>query len=117
MNTTYAVYYAGRVDPEVYVVDWPKDPGYGRIKALVEPLIGGEPLEQVAVLHAGQRRDMFVSETGNVHLTTRDPLPINDAATAIYRHNRLTQHPGTDPDTLPTIAGTAVLFTNRRVWF
>lgn len=26
-------------------VDWPRDPGYDKIKALIEPLIDGEPLE------------------------------------------------------------------------
>lgn len=116
MKTTYEVYYVGRADPEVHEVDWPKEPTLAMINALVDPLIGGEPMEHVTLLHAGERRDMFVSEIGNMYLTTRDPLPINDAATAIYRHYWLRQHPGTNPDTLPDIHGTAVLFVNRIVW-
>lgn len=117
MKTTYEVYRVGTAEVERCEVDWPSAPGYDRIKALVEPLLGEkEPLEHVAVLHEGKRRDMFVSEYGHVRLTTRPPLPINDVATKIYRNNWMTRFPETDPETLPDIAGTAVLFTNRIVW-
>ena len=58
---------------------------------------------------------MFVSELGGIPLTTRAPLPINHDATVIYRHNWLTQKPGTNPDDLPPIHGTAILF-DRIVW-
>jgi hypothetical protein len=54
---------------------------------------------------------MFVDEDG--HGRER---PRNEAATTIYRANWLRQHPGVDPETLPWIAGPAVLF-DRRVWF
>ena len=40
----------------------------------------------------------------------------NEAATAIYRNNVLSQVPGKEPETLPCIVGPAVLFS-RRVWF
>jgi hypothetical protein len=97
-------------------VDWPAEPGYRVIKGVVEPLLGeGEPLEHVSVLWAGKRADMFVSEYGHMQLTTRAPLPRNEAATAIYRANWLRQHPDCDPETLPWIAGTAVLF-HRIIW-
>ena len=95
---------------------WPAEPGYEAIRDLVEPLIGGEPLEHVSVLHNGQRRDMFVSELGQLALTHRGPLPRNERATEIYRANWLSRHRYCDPETLPWIAGTAVLF-ERRVWF
>jgi hypothetical protein len=58
---------------------------------------------------------MFVSEYGHMRLTTRERLPINDRATAIYRNNWMTQYPDTDPETLPNIAGIAILFY-RTVW-
>lgn len=116
MRTEYSVF---RVDGSEtrHEIDWPEQPGFKVIQALVEPLLGDrEPMEHATVLHDGQPADMFVSEVGHVELTTRPPLPINDAATKIYRHNWLTQHPDADPDDLPAIAGTAVLF-HRRVWF
>ena len=90
-------------------------PGYEQLRELIEPVLGG-PLEHVSVLWNGERADMFVDELGHVELTTRDPLPRNDEATAIYRANWLKQHPGTDPETLAWIAGTAILF-RVRVWF
>jgi hypothetical protein len=55
--------------------------------------------------------DMFVDEDS--HGRER---PRNEAATTIYRANALRQFPGTDPESLPWIAGPAVLF-DRRVWF
>jgi len=117
MKTTYEIYRVGQSEPERGEVDWPTEPSYALIKALVEPLLGaGEPLDHVSVLHNDRRCDMFVSELGHVELTSRAPLPINDAATAIYRHNWLTQHPETDPEDLPEIAGTSVLFPDRLVW-
>lgn len=116
MLTKYDVYRVGQSTPERGEVDWPRSPGYKTIAALVEPILGeGEPLEHVAVLVGEARRDMFVSELGHVALTTRGPLPINFKATEIYRHNWMTQHPDDNPDSLPTIAGTAVLF-HRIVW-
>ena len=115
MDTSYTVFRVGCA-PEKVSAFLPPEPGYDALKGIIEPLINGEPLEHVSVLHEGHRRDMFVSEIGALALTTRDPLPVNREATAIYRNNWLTQHPGTDPDDLPAIHGTAVLF-DRRVWF
>lgn len=92
-------------------VEWPAEPGFDVINALVKPLIGGGHIEHVAVLHDGERRDMFVDEEGLLKGMGR-----NERATAIYRTNRLTQHPDCDPETLPHIAGHAVLFM-RRCWF
>ena len=92
-------------------VEWPDKPGFSTINKLVQPLIGGGHIEHVTVLHGGERRDMFVDEEGHVKGMDR-----NDRATSIYRTNWLKKHPGCDPETLPSIAGPAVLFT-RRVWF
>jgi hypothetical protein len=70
------------------------------------PIIGGgcEHAEHVAVLFNGKRAHMFVDEMGH-----HEGLPRNDAATAIYRANWLAQHPDCDPETLPWIAGDAVV--------
>lgn len=89
----------------------PEDPGYHRLRTVIEPHTG-EPMEHVTVLYKGKRADMFVNEMGHL---TEPPLPLNPKATAIYRNNWLTQHPGTDPNSLPTIVGVALLF-HRIVW-
>lgn len=115
VETAYRIIRPGDGALERHVIAWPPEPGYLLIKNLVEPLLDGEPLEQVSVLHDGMPRDMFVSEVGRLAMPHRGPLPRNDRATAIYRTNWLTRHPGTDPETLHWIAGVAVLF-ERRVW-
>jgi hypothetical protein len=117
VKTTYTIIRVGDAPLEHGEVDWPSTPGIKEIHAVVDPILGeGEPMEHVSVLHEDKPRDMFVSETGHMALTTRDPLPVNARATAIYRHNWLTRYPESNPATLPAIAGTAVLF-GRRVWF
>jgi hypothetical protein len=110
MITTYSVIRPGHAS-ETHSIDWPKEPGFDRISALVRPLLDGAELERVAVLHHQRRTDMFVDETGALR-----GLPRNDEATEIYRANWLQQHPHTDPEALPAIYGTAILF-DRPVWF
>lgn len=108
--TPYQIF---RVDGtlETASVDWPKEPGYKEIAKLIMPILDGAELEHVTVLHDGKRADMFVDEMGRMK-----PLTRNEVATVIYRNNWMTQHPSVDPETLPWIAGTAVLFL-RRVWY
>lgn len=110
MLTRYTVFRPDgtRSDHEI---DWPEEPGYDAISALVRPLLDGQPLEHVFVLHNGARRDLFVDEEGAMN-----GLPRNEAATAIYRNNWLTRHPGTDPETIPAIYGVAILFPDRIIW-
>jgi hypothetical protein len=102
---------------ETSEVDWPPEPGYDKLRALLTPLLDGADLEHVTVLadFCGgadyKRADMFVDET-----SVLKGLPENGAATAIYRRNWMMQHPEQDPETLPAIAGPAILF-ERRVWF
>ena len=116
LRTDYIVFFADG-NTRFSFVQWPREPGLKLIEALVLPILGeGEPLEQVSVLYEGRPRDMFVSELGRLGLTTRPPLPRNEAATAIYRAHWLGRKPDTVPDSLPWIAGAAVLFTNRTVW-
>lgn len=93
-------------------VGWENDPGYTKIAALVEPLLDGADLEHVNVFHEGRYTDMFVDECSRLK-----GLPRNEKATAIYRNNWLTHvDPKADPESLPFIAGPAILFF-RKVWF
>lgn len=110
MRTTLTILRPG-AEPvtETHVLD-PK-PGLPRLRELVEPHLNGGRLERVAVLHDGLYTDMFVHEEGHAA-----GLPRNEAATEIYRANWLSRNPGGDPESVPWIAGTAVLFS-RRVWF
>lgn len=98
---------------ETHQVDLPQDPGFEALNAIIKPIIGlNRHYEHVAVLFEGKRADMFVDEEGLLI-----GLPRNPGATAIYRNNMMTAcRPGTDPESLPHIVGTAVLF-KRRVWF
>jgi hypothetical protein len=86
-------------------------PKLDEIKAAVMPHLGtAKHLEHVAVLHWDRRCDMFVDDNG-----VPDLLDRNDEATKIYRFNWMQQHPEQDPETLPYIAGPAVLF-EQIVW-
>lgn len=97
---------------EEFSVELPKEPGYERLKEIVEPHLDGNLMERVRVLRDdGEYTDMFVDDAGLLK-----GLPRNEEATRIYRNNWLVQHPGTDPETLSPIVGTAVLF-DRPVWF
>lgn len=110
MKTTFTVYRVGQ-EPLLQQVDLAEKPDFDELRAIIQPLLDGAHLERVRVLHNGEALDMFVDEEGMLRC-----LPVNPAASAIYRNNWLTKHPGTDPQTLPPIYGTAVLF-HRRVWF
>lgn len=102
-------------------VEWPREPMLAQLRSTILPFLNGGDLEHVSVLAdptfvIGTRGtwrplDMFVDE--NFALKG---LPLNDAATVIYRRNWLLQHPGDDPESLDQICGPAVLFS-RRVWF
>jgi hypothetical protein len=109
MHTTYTVYYAdGSIQRGE--IDWPESPTLDQIRTAIEPIVG-EPMEHVRVLDpaSDEYRDMFVDESGHGRLKPR-----NEAATAIYRNNWLTQEGGEEDD-LPWIAGTAIVF-DRIVW-
>lgn len=111
MMTRYLVFTPGKPEPEERHVELEYDPGFDALSDLINPIVGGN-LEHVSVLYTDKRRDMFVHDSGLI-----DGLPRNDAATAIYRANWLKRYPKADPETLHIIAGTAVLFPDRQVWF
>ena len=94
---------------ETRSIEMAGDPGLAELRDVLEPILGGRH-EHVAVLHEGRRADMFVHEDG--HGLRR---PRNEAATATYRASWMGRHPATDPETLPWIAGDAVVFS-RIVW-
>jgi hypothetical protein len=89
-----------------------KKPLYNDLRGLVEPHLGGSRLMHVRVLCPliGEWTDMFVDEMGALRR-----LPRNEKATSIYRNGFLAKRPDDDPETLPYIAGTAVVFL-RPVW-
>jgi hypothetical protein len=94
----------------------PERPDYHEINKLMQLLIGCEHCEHVSVLadfNGGidfRRADMFVDELGH-----QKRLPRNENATAIYRRNALLHQGEKDAESLPWIAGAAVLF-QRIVW-
>lgn len=114
MRIEFTIFRPGQ-EPERGEVDWPEEPDYREMKALIEPILGGAELEHVYVLHDGRRHDMFVDEFSASNVKPGYPLPRNDRATEIYRANWLSQHPEDDPEDLPDICGPAVLF-HRIVW-
>jgi hypothetical protein len=87
-------------------------PLYDELRSLVEPHLGGARLMHVRVLCPllGKWTDMFVDEMGALRR-----LPRNDTATRIYRNGFLSKRPDDDPEALPYIAGTAVVFL-RPIW-
>ena len=93
-------------------IEMAEDPRYAEIRVAVWSAwsLGRAYPEHVAVLHEGKPADMFVHEDGH-----GAGLPRNEAATTIYRASWLERHPSTDPESLPWIAGDAVVF-GRLVW-
>lgn len=120
METKYRIIRPGQPDA-VCNVDLPKQPGYCRLREIIEPLLDNNNMEHVNVwadFKGGQKfeaLDMFVDDMGLLK-----GLPRNEVATTLYRRaNQLgmTQAPkAADPEMLNGIVGTAILF-NRRVWF
>jgi hypothetical protein len=86
-------------------------PAYAELKRVVEQHISGD-MEHVYVWNdraPNARGDMFCDEVGQLK-----GLPRNEAATAMYRRAWV-QATGDDPETLPWIAGPAVVF-DEVVW-
>lgn len=90
-------------------------PTIRELRALVGPEIPSlndpHAAERVNVWFGEKYTDMFVDEVG-----IEKGLPRNERATEIYRANWLRAHPKDDPESLPHVAGVAVVF-DARVWF
>jgi hypothetical protein len=100
----------GTVEQHQATMDVP--PTLEQLRRIVEAHLDGD-LEHVYVLdpdYPDRRSDMFVDETG--HLKS---LPRNESATALYRGATLRAQPKIRPESLPYIAGPAVLFDDV-VW-
>ena len=111
MDTKYHIYRPGAAERETVTADLKSQPSYDDLNAIIRPLLDNQFLEHVSVLFNGKRADMFVDELG-----ANKGLPINAAATDIYRAAWMKRHPRAEPLTLPAIYGTAIVF-NRIVWF
>lgn len=124
MDTKMLIYRPLRRFPTEIMVTLPEHPSYDQLKAVVIPWLfegrESEPskhLEHVTVLHDGKRRDMFVDENGHAK-----GLTFNQMATVIYHTASIAAKRGV-PNSLgiiegeSLIAGTAVLFPDRQVWF
>ena len=89
-----------------------RDAWYPQLLALFHEHFGDDiEMEHVNVWHNDEYHDMFVNETGAF-----DGLPVNAAATKIYRANVMAHESSPpDPNDLPAIYGDAMLF-DERVW-
>lgn len=110
------IFRPGSNEPQTVNVRMHERPSLAELKAVIMPYLdrgdGTKPnLEHVSVLFQDRPADMFVDEIGLI-----DGLPRNEAATDIYRSFWRKHHPEDDPESLPHIAGPALIFS-RRVWF
>lgn len=81
-------------------------PMYDELREMIEShLDGGEMFHITIIASNGKRSSMFVDEMFNYKNLAR-----NNLATALYRAAWLDSHPDVDPESLPFIAGVAVVF-------
>lgn len=114
MKSTAYIYRVGK-ERETVEFDLPANPGYDALNAVIRPILREDrpdaELEHVNVLFDDRHCDMFVDDMGILNGQYR-----NDVATDIYRAASMRRDPQQDPENMPYIAGTAIVFT-RRVWF
>lgn len=106
MRTDYTVFYP---DGSTFLgrADLPEIPEYTDLRPVLKNYL--QDPEHVRVFHEGEYLDMFVDAN------SASLCPVNDAATAIYRHNVDVHEPNAVMER-GTIHGPAVLF-RRKVWF
>ena len=92
------------------VATLPRNPTTDDVRSVVSRFFDGGAAEYVAVLHDNRRADMFVDEHSHLKHMLR-----NEIATRLFRAPALQIDPQRDPETLPYIAGPAVLF-DRPIW-
>lgn len=88
----------------------------GSVLAFTDPLVlvgcaeqhlDGGRAQRIEVILDGDVRGMYVDDLAHLK-----DLPRNERATALYRSHYVLSHPFVQPESLPYIAGTAVLFTS-----
>jgi hypothetical protein len=103
------------IPEEVEIAGLAQRPSYPKLRDLIRSHLGNGYFEHVTILNPFGKipkgLDMFVDEDGH-----SKGLPINAKATEFYRANWLKQHPEADPNRLPEIVGTAIIFS-RKVWY
>ena len=92
------------------VATLPRNPTTDDVRSVVNKFLDGGAAEHVVVLHDNRRTDMFVDEHSHLKRMLR-----NEVATRLFRAAALRLNPARDPETLPFIAGPAVLF-DRPIW-
>ncbi len=88
------------------------NPSVREVKQALSQFISGE-IEHVTIMRPNSNdgaADMFVDEMG-----VMKGLPRNEKATELYRAWWLYHHPHDDPESLPWIAGVAIVF-DELVW-
>lgn len=110
MLTGYTLHRPGQPVSEASA-ELPRKPCLDALRDLLTPLLGTADFERVAVLRNGGPANMFVNGNGIMKR-----LDHNGTATALYRAAWLRRYPDTNPDTLSSIYGPAVVF-DRPVWF
>jgi hypothetical protein len=108
-NYTFRVLYPDGTETHG-TVEMSDPPTYDELRKVVEPHLAAD-LEHVYVWNdrsPGDRADMFVDEMGVLK-----NLPRNEEATRLYREASV--RTGEDAESLPHIAGVAVLFAEK-VW-
>lgn len=117
MKVKYTIYQTDGTET-ILEVDWHEMEGntLSKIRKICGLYFNDEPPEHASVLHNGRPHDMFVSEYSAMDYKDRGPLPRNEAATTIYRCYSMEHNPKQDPEDLPAIYGTAILF-HKKVWF
>ena len=108
MKTNYTVFHPDGSELKG-ALDWPEFPSRELVSEFVETILPASALElmPLEIHHDHMISDMFVK--ADYH------QPRNESATTVYRQNYIVHNPGTNPESLPFIAGPAVLFY-RKVW-
>jgi hypothetical protein len=100
-------------------VDWSEIgrelPGYFEICDVVIPLLGEAPLQREAVFYNGENTDLFHAPLGFVETASREKLPLNEKATAVFLERWPELHPNDDPEGVRPIHGVAVIF-EKMIW-
>ena len=114
-QTEVRLYRVTNSQPEIFNVELAARPTYVALRDIIRKHLGPVNFERVQVMHPDTPRtkmiDMLVDKDGKPK-----GLPVNEAATTLFRAYYLHSLPGTKPEDLQSIVGDALLFM-RRVWY